>query len=346
MFVGTKKQAVWVTRMDSRRYRLLKRIVKTLKGFGNLRNSFLFLFAIIVFALRRQYIAEVAALRSQLCSLREIHFHAWRICLTGSLLETPSLIPYKHESNKEIIEQDYVASLRKDGRDWPLFGLTMIGEERMKNIDYVIQESVRLGVDGDFVECGVWRGGASMYARAVLNAFGETERLVYLFDSFNGLPQNTSDNDGDFWSKMSYISVPLDEVQRHFDVSGLNGKNVIMIPGYFRYSLPAWCLRTDRTVAILRMDGDMFESTMDILFNLWDLVSRGGYIIVDDYHSVPAAKNALNKFFDLQGIKPELMPIDQDGIYFIKNDYGRIKKSAMEWYLDFNSSRNINDMSA
>ncbi len=77
---------------------------------------------------------------------------------------------------------------REEGKDWPLFGYSMIGHKRLENIEACIRSIVADGIDGDFVECGVWRGGASIFARAVLLQLGEGHRGVWLADSFEGMP--------------------------------------------------------------------------------------------------------------------------------------------------------------
>lgn len=271
--------------------------------------------------------------------LKEIYLYTLRVSLTGSLLETPSILPAKHKSLDSLVQQEFNHTRREKGKDWPLYGLTMIGNMRLQNIQLVIENVVKKKIYGDFVECGVWRGGASIYARAVFNVLGERQRQVHLFDSYGGLPRNSTKHDEAFWSSMSYISVTYDEVQRHLQASGLFGNTMKMHAGFFNSSLMKWNRTIKRSIAVLRMDGDMFESTMDILFNLWQFVPKGGYIIVDDYHAVPVARSALEKFFMLQKVNPPLIPIDEDGVYFIKDGPLDIVQEAQEWYVNFQKSR-------
>ena len=95
-----------------------------------------------------------------------------RDSLTGALLRTPS------------IQNSYNKDFRERGYDWPLYGYTMVGTKRLQNIQSLLEAVLKEGIPGSFAECEVWRGGASIFARAVLNAYGATEREVHLADSF------------------------------------------------------------------------------------------------------------------------------------------------------------------
>ena len=96
---------------------------------------------------------------------------------------------------------------RIKGLDWPLIGITMIGQSRLKNLEWALRFVIGNRIPGDFIECGVWRGGSSLYARAILQAFDITDRHVWLADSFEGLPKARTKNDRDFWSKQEYLKV-------------------------------------------------------------------------------------------------------------------------------------------
>ena len=98
---------------------------------------------------------------------------------------------------------------RITGADWPSIGITMIGQKRLMNIEWAIRFAIANNIPGDFIECGVWRGGASIFARAVLKAFGIMHRHVWVVDSFQGLPKARTKNDDDGWSKQEYLKVFL-----------------------------------------------------------------------------------------------------------------------------------------
>ncbi len=99
----------------------------------------------------------------------------------------------------------------------PVFpGSSQVGHKRLDNIRALLETCLFQDVDGDFVECGVWRGGASIFARAVLSAWGDTTRNVILVDSFQGLPRATHHLDSDHWSEMEYLRVSKEQVQDNF----------------------------------------------------------------------------------------------------------------------------------
>ena len=98
---------------------------------------------------------------------------------------------------------------RIQGLDWPLFGITMVGQSRLMNLEWALRFVIVNGVLGDFIECGVWRGGSSLFARAVFEALNTTDRHVWLADSFQGLPKARTKNDNDLWSKQEYLKVVL-----------------------------------------------------------------------------------------------------------------------------------------
>eukprot|EP01105_Mastigella_eilhardi_P002280 TRINITY_DN1278_c0_g1_i4.p2 TRINITY_DN1278_c0_g1~~TRINITY_DN1278_c0_g1_i4.p2 ORF type:complete len:336 (-),score=77.90 TRINITY_DN1278_c0_g1_i4:49-1056(-) len=206
---------------------------------------------------------------------------------------------------------------RMEGKDWPVFGLTMVGGRRMENIEWALRKVVGEGVPGDFMECGVWRGGASIFARAVLDTLGEDGRKVILADSFEGLPAPRTGNDKLYWSQMEYLRVSLETVKQNVASYGMNpeASNMQFCKGYFVDSLPVCQVNQ---LAVLRMDGDMYESTMDQLFNLYQKVSVGGVVIVDDY-GLPECKRAINEFKTWHNMDEPLVAVDSwSGRYWIK----------------------------
>jgi O-methyltransferase len=121
---------------------------------------------------------------------------------------------------------------------------------------------------------------------AVLQACGDTERTVWVADSFQGLPEPDPDRDaadeGDGHSQRSQLAVSLEQVQANFARYGLLDDQVRFLPGWFRDTMPTAPIER---VALLRLDGDMYESTIDPLRYLYPKLSSGGYVIVDDYRA-------------------------------------------------------------
>lgn len=270
--------------------------------------------------------------------VRDLYLHTVKLSVVGALLQTPGVNPGVGKA-ESLTQTPYDAERRYRGSDWPTYGLTMIGIERLDNVHKLLVEALRQDVPGDFVECGVWRGGASLFAKAVLTAHGGSDRRhVHLVDSFQGLPAPTTDEGGDksTWSQMKFLEVPQEQVMASFDRYGLLDSSVHFWKGYFRYSMPQLRAGISGKIALLRMDGDMFESTMDILFNAYDLVNVNGFIIIDDWH-VEECRKAVIKFFELHGRTMEVTPIKQNmGAFFQKKEHFDVD---MTWYLQFNQTR-------
>src|SRR5262249_54522534 len=155
------------------------------------------------------------------------------------------------------------------GLDWPPSAHTMIGWKRLENFQHCVQIVLRDHIPGDIIECGVWRGGASILARAVLKVHGVTNRRVWLADSFQGLPAPRAefphDADSDLHTN-PFLAVSLEQVQRNFERYGLLDEQVKFLEGWFCDTLPNAPLGS---LAVIRLDGDMYESTMDALVNLY-----------------------------------------------------------------------------
>lgn len=193
----------------------------------------------------------------------------------------------------------------EEGVDWPAVALTMIGRKRLQNVRNLCQAVESMKVPGDWVECGVWRGGASIMARYCLHP----SRAVYCCDSFEGLPFDPSEPE---WSAFDYLRVPVDEVRRYFDAFCCND-NVKFVKGWFHDTL----FDVPGPICILRCDGDMYTSTMQILAALYEKVSYGGYVIIDDWH-LPDCRRAVTDYFNISDLAPALIDIDGKGVYWRK----------------------------
>ncbi len=198
----------------------------------------------------------------------------------------------------------------------------MIGLRRLENLRTCVVDVLERGVPGDMMETGVWRGGASILVRAVLRAYGVTDRRVWLADSFQGLPepdlQNYPLDAGDIHHGYNaYLGVSLETVKENFRRYGLLDEQVCFLPGWFRDTLPSAPIER---IAVLRLDGDMYESTMQALTSLYARVSHGGYIIVDDYGAVAGCRAAVNDFRERNGITETIEEIDWGGVFWRKQD--------------------------
>ncbi len=194
---------------------------------------------------------------------------------------------------------------------------TMIGLKRLDNIEYCVTDVLRRGVPGDLIETGVWRGGATIFMRAVLKVYGDTERAVWVADSFQGLPRPNPDHypadaTDRRWTYPE-LAVSLSEVKANFARYGLLDNQLRFLVGWFRDTLPAAPIHR---LAVLRLDGDLYESTMDALRHLYPKLSIGGYVIIDDYGAVPACRAAVRDFRTEYGIAEEIEPIDWSGVFW------------------------------
>jgi len=206
---------------------------------------------------------------------------------------------------------------REAGLDVPSVAHTMIGRRRLDNIQECVEQVLRDGVPGDFIETGVWRGGACILMRALLKAHGVEDRNVWLADSFSGVPEVSEDShpldqDMQFHNLNWVLGCSEEQVRENFTRYGLLDDLVKFLPGMFADTLPTAPI--DK-LAILRMDGDLYESTMDALVNLYPKLSVGGFAIVDDY-AIPACKQAIHDYRDKHGIEEPIETVDVTGVYW------------------------------
>jgi O-methyltransferase len=213
-------------------------------------------------------------------------------------------------------------SRNADGRlsvfDLPPWPLTMIGTRRLDNVESCIRSVVEGGVPGDFIETGVWKGGTTIFMRGVLRAYGISDRRVFVVDSFEGVPppdptKYPADR-GHHFHLWPGLAVDLPAVRENFARFGLLDDQVEFVKGWFRDTLPA--LR-GHTWAIIRLDGDLYESTMDALENLYDNLAAGGWLIVDDYQ-IEACRQAVTDFRAARGVTEEIKEIDGYGVCWQK----------------------------
>jgi O-methyltransferase len=208
---------------------------------------------------------------------------------------------------------------RMEGFDTPFVGETMIGLLRLDNIQDCIAQILKDGIVGDLIEAGVWRGGAVIFMRAALEAFGDKERKVWVADSFQGLPKPNADkypaDNGIALWKVNFLAVPLEDVKKNFELYGMLDDRVKFLPGWFKDTLPTAPIER---LALMRLDGDLYESTTDCLKALYPKLSIGGYVIIDDYHAIPASAQATDDFRREHGITEDLVKVDWTCVYWRK----------------------------
>ncbi len=221
----------------------------------------------------------------------------------------------------EIVEkyQEIPFEERAEGKIWPVRAFTMIGLKRLDNLQHAVETVIKEDIEGDLIETGVWRGGAVIFMRAVLAAYNICDRKVIAADSFEGLPKADvdkypADRDDPHYIHR-YLAVSLEEVQENFSKFGLLDEQVQFLKGWFEETLPKAPIEK---LSVLRLDGDMYGSTMVALENLYPKLSKGGFCIVDDY-GLKGCKMAVDDFRKKHHISSPIKKIDWTGIYWRKD---------------------------
>jgi len=226
-------------------------------------------------------------------------------------------------SKKFVVCQkiDFDPKKRLEGRGWPAYADTMIGMKRLENIEFCVKDVIQKNIPGDFIETGVWRGGATIFMKALLKAANDTQRVVWVADSFQGLPKPDGEKYSADKNDKHYIhnelAISMETVRYNFEKYDLLDDNVQFLKGWFKDTLPTAPIKK---LAVLRLDGDMYESTMDAITALYPKLSKGGYLIVDDWGAIKACQLAINDYRKQNGITEEIKTIDWTGVYWRKEN--------------------------
>jgi O-methyltransferase len=242
------------------------------------------------------------------------------------LLELSILNSIYGESRLEMALQGIAQRLRhpyltrRGTFPWPSRAHSMIGPRRLRNLRELVERTINENVPGDYIETGVWRGGASILMRGVLEAYGIADRRVFCADTFAGLPRPDAEKFAadrrDRLHAFTELAVSEQAVRANFSAYDLLDDRVVFVKGLFKDTLPA--IGSDR-FALIRLDGDMYESTMDALVNLYDKVPRSGFVIVDDYGGLKNCRRAVHDFLDRRGLRVDIVPIDETGVWWQKD---------------------------
>jgi O-methyltransferase len=200
------------------------------------------------------------------------------------------------------------------GQDWPLHGLSMIGLERLDDLQAVVESVVADEIPGDLIEAGSWRGGATILMRATLDSLGADDRTVYACDSFAGFPEPDEEYPEDPklqpLTEIGFLSADLDDVRAHFARFGLE-RGIEFVKGFFEDTLPQL---PERQYSVVRLDGDTYEAIWLGLESLYPRLSPGGYLVVDDYSFIDACRRAVDDYRREHGIVEPIERIDWNGI--------------------------------
>jgi hypothetical protein len=197
---------------------------------------------------------------------------------------------------------------------------TMIGLFRLDNIERCAERIFADGVEGDFLEAGVCQGGATIFMRALQVAHGEAHRRTWVVDSFRGLPPSETEEDRHYGLNLEeerepWLAFSEERVRDHFARYDLLDDHVEFVAGWVAESLPKAPIGP---LAMLRLDVDLYSSTWECLELLYDKVSPGGFVIVDDYAFLQCCRDAVDDFRARRGIDDPIHQVDASGIFWRK----------------------------
>ncbi len=201
---------------------------------------------------------------------------------------------------------------------------TMTSTERLNGLCEAVRYINETGIEGDIVECGVWRGGSMMAIAEMLKRSGDTSRNLHLFDTFEGMSEpteadvsvdgatavdqlaNEDKNDG----KSVWCVASLEDVQSHMTQTGYPNERVHYHVGKVEETIPE---AAPSKIALLRLDTDWYESTAHEMEHLFSRLSDGGVLIVDDYGHWQGARRAVDEYFAKHSIGMMLHRLDYTG---------------------------------
>lgn len=191
---------------------------------------------------------------------------------------------------------------------------TLADRAQVDNVHDLIERILEAKVPGDFIEAGVYRGGITILMRGILKAHEVTDRRVFAADSFMGLPVPTKVEDAiahEVLRFADHFRVSADEVRATFQRYGLLDDQVVLLEGWFRDTLPNAPIEK---LALMRLDGDYYESTLEAITALYPKLSVGGFIIVDDYGMPVGCKQAIDEYRERHGIRTPMLPVVARGL--------------------------------
>jgi glycosyltransferase involved in cell wall biosynthesis/predicted O-methyltransferase YrrM len=201
---------------------------------------------------------------------------------------------------------------------------TLLSEERLFSLYSLAKQICSQDIPGNFVECGSYKGGAAALLASVIKRYSKRPRLLYAFDTFEGMPEPTQfdshkgipANDTGFG--VGTLKAPIEENLK-FICQSLQVEDIVRpVQGLFAQTLPEYKLEIN-DIALLHADGDWYESTIDIFNTLYDDVISNGYIQVDDYGHWEGCKRAIHEFEEQINEKFVLHEIDYTGVWFQKS---------------------------
>lgn len=225
------------------------------------------------------------------------------------------------------VEDDFVT-----GHTWPRHAISMGGVHAMWNVAELVEKVLEKPIAGDFVEAGVWKGANGIIARKLFDAAGDSTRTVWCLDSYSWLPppsklyeHDRDDRHHTYVKKNPVLAASLSNVVNIYNRFGIDVNNASqrtkLVKGFFNETAPVVARQLDQ-IAILRLDGDMYQSTWEVLIAMYEKVTKRGYVIIDDY-GLSGAKAATDDFRQCAGISAPLIFFLPEGSPFPGGRHGK-----------------------
>ena len=238
-------------------------------------------------------------------------------------------IHHQRGNVNDIFPSDFTADERENMHR--VKDYTMSSYERLLSLSKAIEYIEENMVEGDIVECGVWKGGSMMMAALKLKEMGNVSRQLFLFDTYEGMSEPSKEDkaiDGSYASELLSIAdkeggdniwcvANLEQVKTNLYSTNYDRNKMHFIVGKVEDTLPHPAINK---IAILRLDTDWYESTLHELDMLYDKVVPGGIIIIDDYGHWAGSKKAVDEFIKNRKLKVFLNRIDYTARLIVKAD--------------------------
>ncbi len=209
----------------------------------------------------------------------------------------------KNRAKKRTLKVD-------DGHNYPLFALSMIGRDSLDSLAAQVIAAIDGGIPGDLIETGVWKGGASILMSVIVHAMGQSRRRrVFVCDSFDGVPPPNSRafpiDSGSKLHTQQGLKIEIDSVVENFLALRALHDNVVFVKGFFNETMAR--MGDVSSIAVLRLDGDLYESTLQVMQMLYPRLSIGGFCIIDDWGLDNGwSKKAVVHYMSLCGVTDEV----------------------------------------
>mgnify|MGYP003345076812 CR=1 FL=1 len=236
------------------------------------------------------------------------------------------LVSIKHHKGPKPDMDPAFAPLYEECRPY-----TLIHVERMYSLYKAVQYIVKKGVQGDFVECGVWKGGAAMMMAKTLLSMGVRDRKIYLYDTYEGMTMPTAEDKSivrgaqpvmDIWNREkandhnNWCYGPLEGVKSVMESTGYPSENIVYVKGPVEETLPKVM---PGNIALLRLDTDWYSSTKHEMEHLFPSLVQNGVLILDDYGYWAGARQAADEYLAQHNIALFLHRDDYSGATGIRN---------------------------